>query len=37
VVDKIREIGVNGLDVKGFGSPELSIVESGAMFYEFAR
>lgn len=30
-------MGVNGLDVKGYGSPELSITETGSLFYEFAR
>ena len=37
VIDKIRPIGINGLQIKGFGSPGLTTLEAGAMIYEFAK
>ena len=36
IADKIRAIGINGLQIKGYGSSELSTLESGAMCYELA-
>lgn len=37
IIEKFAELKVNGLDAKGFGSPELNIVDTGAIFYELAR
>jgi hypothetical protein len=33
----MRETGACGLHMKGFGSPELTHFEAGAMLYELAR
>lgn len=33
----MRKIGVCGFNCKGYGSPELTMVETGAMLYELAR
>lgn len=35
--EKIRKLGINGLQIKGYGSPGLSSLESGAMIYEIAK
>ena len=37
IVDELRPIGINGMDMKGYGSPELSTVEAGAVTYELAK
>jgi len=37
LIPKIRDLGLSGLNVKGYGSPELSFLESGVICYEFAR
>ena len=36
LVDKIKALGINGLQIKGYGSPGLSTLESGALCYEMA-
>ena len=33
LVDKIKHLGVNGLQIKGFGSPGLSTLEAGAVIF----
>lgn len=37
MIDKIKPIGVNGASIKGFGSPGLNTLETGAMVYELAK
>lgn len=37
IVDHFRPLGINGLNIKGYGSPELSIFESGSIIYELAK
>ena len=37
LVGKIKELGISGFSVKGYGSPELSTLESGALCFEAAR
>lgn len=37
IVDEIRQIGINGLYLKGYGSPELTQIESGAIAFEIAK
>jgi len=37
VIDKIKPLGINGIYIKGYGSAELSMMESGAMAYEMAK
>lgn len=37
IVDKFRALGTNGLTIKDFGSPALSILESGSIIYELAK
>ena len=37
IVDKFREIKINGLNIKDFGSPALNTCESGAIIYELAK
>lgn len=37
IVPHFRKLGINGLNIKGFGSPELNIFESGSMIYELAK
>jgi hypothetical protein len=33
----MREIGCSGFNVKGYGSPELNLLETGALLYELGR
>lgn len=35
--DKIKPLGINGLQIKGYGSPGLSTLEAGAVVYEMAK
>jgi len=35
--DQIRALGINGLNIKGYGSPGLSTLEAGALCYELAK
>ena len=35
--DKIKPLGINGLQIKGYGSPGLSTLESGANIFEMAK
>lgn len=35
--DKIKPLGINGLQIKGYGSPGLSTLEAGAVIYEMAK
>ena len=37
IIEKMKPLGLSGLNVKGYGSPELSFLESGAICYELAR
>jgi len=37
IIPKIRELGITGLNVKGYGSPGLSTLESGALAYELSK
>lgn len=37
LIPKVRELGINGLGIKGFGSPELSTIEAGAMLFEISK
>ena len=34
---EIAKLGVNGLHIKGFGSPGLSTLEAGSIMYEMAK
>jgi len=35
--EKLAKLGVNGLQIKGYGSPGLSSLEAGAICYEIAK
>ena len=35
--DKIKALGINGLQIKGYGSPGLTTLESGCLNYEIAK
>ena len=35
--DKIKSLGINGLQINGYGSPDLSTLEAGAVIYEMAK
>jgi len=35
--DKLRPLGIDGLQIKGYGSPGLSTLEAGAVIYEMAK
>ena len=35
--DKLKPLGINGLQIKGYGSPGLSTLEAGAICYEMAK
>ena len=35
--DKLKPLGINGLQIQGFGSPGLSTLEAGACIYEIAK
>lgn len=37
VIDKLKPLGINGLQIKGYGSPGLSTPEAGAVCYELAK
>jgi glutaryl-CoA dehydrogenase len=37
IIDKFRELKINGLTMKGFGSPALNSTECGAIAYELAK
>ena len=37
IIDKFREIKINGLNIKGYGSPELTTLESGSIIFELAK
>ena len=37
LVSKLKPLGINGLQIKGHGSPELSTLEAGAICYELAK
>jgi len=36
-VDEIKKIGINGLQIKDFGSPGLSNLEAGSIMYEMNK
>lgn len=36
-MDKINALGINGLSIKGYGSPGLNTVESGALMLEMCK
>lgn len=33
----MKEIGVCGFNCKGYGSPELTVIETGAILYEIGK
>ena len=35
--EKFKPLGINGLQIKGYGSPGLSTLEAGAICYEIAK
>ena len=35
--EKMKPLGINGLQIKGYGSPGLSTLEAGAVCYEIAK
>ena len=35
--EKLKPLGINGLQIKGYGSPGLSSIESGAICYELGK
>jgi alkylation response protein AidB-like acyl-CoA dehydrogenase len=37
MLEKIRALGINGLSIKGYGSPGLSTLEAGAVLYELVK
>lgn len=37
MMDKIKAIGINGLQIKGYGSPGLTTLEAGAIMNEIAK
>ena len=37
IIDKLKPLGINGLNIKGYGSPGLTTPEAGAVTYELAR
>ena len=37
ILDHLRQLGINGLTIKGYGSPGLSTVEMGAVVFEIAK
>ena len=37
LIDKIKVLGINGLQIKGYGSPGLTTLEAGAICYEMAK
>lgn len=37
LIGKLKPLGINGLQIKGYGSPGLSTLEAGACCYEIAK
>jgi len=37
VIDKFKELKINGLNIKGYGSPGLSTVEMGSVLFEIGK
>ena len=37
IIDKFKELKVNGLNIKGHGSPGLNTVEMGSIIFEIAK
>jgi alkylation response protein AidB-like acyl-CoA dehydrogenase len=37
ITPKLRDIGINGLHIEGYGSPALNHFESGSIIYELAK
>lgn len=37
IIEKFRPLGINGLNIKGYGSPALNTLESGSIIYELAK
>ena len=37
LTDKLKPLGTNGLQIKGYGSPGLSTLEAGASIFEMAK
>ena len=35
--EKLKPLGINGLQIKGYGSPGLNTIEAGAVCYEMAK
>ena len=37
IVPKFKALGINGLNIKGYGSPGITTLESGSIIYELAK
>ena len=37
IIDKLKPLGVNGFQIKGYGSPGYTSTESGAIYFEMAK
>ena len=37
IVDHFRKIGINGLNIKGYGSPGLTTFEAGSIIFELGK
>ena len=37
LIDKVKPLGINGLQIKGYDSPALTTLEAGAILYEVAK
>ena len=37
LIPKLKTLGINGLQIQGYGSPGLSSLEAGAIMYELAK
>ena len=37
LISKLKPLGINGLQIDGYGSPAVSTLEAGAICYELAK
>lgn len=37
IIDHFKPLGINGLNIKGFGSPGINTLEAGSIIYELAK
>ena len=37
VLESLRQLNINGLTIKGYGSPRLSTLEMGSVIFEIAK